>query len=554
MYNNCSYLNTLSLWPPSAAIGAFLVTFCASLSNLIGASRVLEAVAKDVLFGPFLNFVTKGTIKDNPVAAVIVTWLLVQLFLLLGSLNTIAQLSSVLFLLSYGSVNLSCLGLDLASAPNFRPTFSYFSWHTSLAGLVGTTAMMLLISPIFSAVSILLCLSLVLALNLLSPLRGNTNWGSISQALLFHQVRKYLLLMDPRKAHVKFWRPQILLLVQNPRTACSLIDFVNSLKKGGLYVIGNVQIQNDEEPTTVAGDPCLAHYPYWLSLVDHLQVKAFVELTMAPNVREGVQHLVRISGIGAMKPNTILMGFKDGAYHANEFASSTFSTMLFEGIFPSVEPVPMDTNHTVAKTEYVAVIKDCLKLEKNVGLCKNFQSLNRSYLKKGSSKNSEHRKFFLDVWLVDFFQPGETDITDTTSLFILQLSYIVNLVPRWKKLSIRAFVMTQHEDESQPKEKLKRMLELLRIRAETHVLQLQMKSTATLTSPYFKSISELVKRRSTETAVIFLYMPCLPDHPSQYPAYLDALTDLTNQWPPTLDCQRSFTSYVNDTVAHKISH
>ena len=60
-----------------------------------------------------------------------------------------------------------------------------------MVGLIGTSTMMFFISPIFSAVAILLCLSLILALNFYSPLR-DANWGSISQALIFHQVSRRL--------------------------------------------------------------------------------------------------------------------------------------------------------------------------------------------------------------------------------------------------------------------------------------------------------------------------------------------------------------------------
>lgn len=310
LQNNYLFLMPVNVFPMFVAVGILTATFSTALSNLIGSSRVLEAVAKDRIYGSFLDFVTAGTYKKNPIVAVLISYVLVEGILLIGSLNLIAQINSVLFMLSYMATNLACLGIEITGAPNFRPTFKYFTWHTCFSGLVGTILMMFVINAIYSLLCIILCLILIICLHIFSPISQKTDSGSISQALMFHQVRKYLLMLDSRKDHVKFWRPQMLLLVSSPRTACPLIDFVNDLKKGGLYVIGHVKV-GDYSETETESDPTLEEYGKWLQLIDHVKVKAFAEVTMARTIREGVQHLIRISGMGAMKPNTVVLGFYD---------------------------------------------------------------------------------------------------------------------------------------------------------------------------------------------------------------------------------------------------
>ena len=212
---------------------------------------------------------------------------------------------------------------------------------------------------------------------------------------------------------MKFWRPQILLLVTNPRSAIPLIDFVNDVKKGGLYVLGNVRVG---ELDRFEEDPCNKELPNWVNLVDNLKIKAFVELTLSSTIKDGIYNLIRLSGLGGMKPNTVIMGFYDASapedllknrvfsrrrkmlnYGLNSTRYCTsFQTALnnygFEELRKEEEPKRLDLEG------YVELIRNTLKLKKNLCIARKFNILSKeTLLAKGRGQ------FYIDVWPVRIF-------------------------------------------------------------------------------------------------------------------------------------------------------
>ncbi|KAL3090371.1 hypothetical protein niasHS_006823 [Heterodera schachtii] len=564
----------ISSVPSLIMLGIFVATFFSSMSNLIGASRVLTRFAQDKLFGALLRPATiEVGSKRNPIISVIISWVCVVMVLMIGAMNRIAKITSILFLLSYMGVNIATLALELTSAPNFRPNFKYFSWHSCALGAISTVVMMLIIDASMSAVAVVILMLLIMILHYQAPIGS---WGSISQALIYHQVRKYLLLLDVRKEHVKFWRPQVLLLVNRPATCCSLMDFVNDLKKSGLYVVGHVQKgQMNAEGTTM--DPLQQVYPYWLSLMDYLKLKAFVELTLAENVRNGIQQLIRLSGLGAMKPNTVVLAFHEldssetALTEAHLLKDLKFSKIgraeVVEYFNTNDNGNSYTENALKAKqrldgVEYVQILNDVVNLNKNLCVARHFGPFEREFV----LRQSERR--FIDVWPSHLFKQSDAGKTnedglptapgmglrwDNSSLFVLQLACILSMSSKWRSAILRVHICVNSLQDMHHQElQLKAMLEQLRIKAKSvmvpwdHVVQHLDKTTKSsggssaaditdYSEKFVRAVNETIQRNSSSAAVCFLNLPLPPPtNSNKSEQYLSKLRLLTDALPPTL--------------------
>ncbi|KAJ8267158.1 hypothetical protein GJAV_G00139210 [Gymnothorax javanicus] len=561
------FLQRINVWPPFVIIGVYCASLSAAMCSLIGASRILHALALDQLFGLPLAPAAVTSKSGNPWVAVLYTWALVQGVVFAGQLNFIAGLVTVFYLLAYAAVDLACLALEWASAPNFRPTFQFFSWHTCLLGILSCLVMMFVINPFYSSASIVVLLLLLLILHYRSP---TSSWGYISQALIFHQVRKYLLMLDVRKEHVKFWRPQVLLMVANPRSSCQLITFINQLKKGGLYVLGHVQLGDLD---LLPSDPVQPQYTFWLSLVDKLGVKAFVDLTLSLSVRQGTQHLLRITGLGGMKPNTLVLGFYDTSVpddyflqdpvfcpgsrgQASSKGSDEFGVDLASLLahFPPVRG--SECPRSLSATEYVGIISDAIKMGKNVCLGRYFCQLEGEW----AAPRSDGSGATVDVWPLNLLHPERGGRVDICSLFLLQMACVLNMAPRWRRAKLRIFLCVEAGlgDQSwMVKEgRLRDLLGKLRIRASIKTvpwdavvkLRREAKEPSYCTpgagdfretppddeAGFLSGVNRLLVEHSAQAAVRFLYLPRPPGDSSQSQPYLAQLEAVTRNLGPTL--------------------
>jgi potassium/chloride transporter 9 len=267
---NFSFFQEASGYPMVVIVGVLVSCFSSGLGALFGASRILQAIARDDLFPPLKIMAQGTTVGDEPRNAVILTAVITQVFICFGDLDVIAPICTSFFCLAYAAVNLTCFLLQVTGVPNFRPSFRHHSWHLALIGAVLNIGVMIYLNAMYAVISLLiLCCIFVYLYIAGSP----KSWGDISQALIYHQVRKYLLRLDARKAHTKYWRPSILLLTNS--IDCAEAKLCNNLKKGGLYIVGSV-IPGPFDANS--HQRCGDKYNEWLGHIFQTKLKAIPEV------------------------------------------------------------------------------------------------------------------------------------------------------------------------------------------------------------------------------------------------------------------------------------
>ncbi|XP_066184529.1 solute carrier family 12 member 1 isoform X3 [Sylvia atricapilla] len=304
LMNNFQVMSMVSGFGPLITAGIFSATLSSALASLVSAPKVFQALCKDNVYKG-LEFFAKGYGKNNePIRGYVLTFVIAMAFILIAELNTIAPIISNFFLASYALINFSCFHASYAKSPGWRPAFRYYNMWVSLFGALLCCGVMFVINWWAALITYAIELFLYIYVTYKKP---EVNWGSSTQALYFVNALDSALALTTVEDHVKNFRPQCLALTGAPMVRPALLDITHTFtKNNGLCICCEVYT-GPRKLCVKEMNSGMEKKQAWLTKNKR---KAFYAAVAADSFRDGVKSLLQASGLGRMKPNTLVIGFK----------------------------------------------------------------------------------------------------------------------------------------------------------------------------------------------------------------------------------------------------
>ncbi|XP_048018933.1 solute carrier family 12 member 7 isoform X1 [Megalobrama amblycephala] len=413
-------------WPSSwvIVIGSFFSCCGAGLQSLTGAPRILQSIARDGIM-PFLQVFGHSKANGEPTWALLLTAAICEIGILIASLDAVAPILSMFFLMCYLFVNLACAVQTLLRTPNWRPRFKFYHWSLSFLGMSLSLSLMFVSSWYYALVVILIA---GCTYKYIEYRGAEKEWGDGIRGLSLNAARYALIKLEEAPPHTKNWRPQLLVLlkldsdlgVKHPR----LLSFTSQLKAGkGLTIVCSVL-----EGTYMArgADAKLSEQNIKAAMAKE-KTKGFCHVVVSSNQRDGFSHLIQSAGLGGMKHNAVLV-----AWPANWKQSES----------------------SLSWKNFIETIRETTEAHQALLVAKNIDTFptNQDRLAEGT----------IDVWWI---------VHDGGLLMLLP--FLLRQHKVWRKCKMRIFTVAQMDDNSiQMKKDLQMFLYHLRLDAKVEVVEM----------------------------------------------------------------------------------
>lgn len=156
--SNYTIMIDKAAWGPPVLAGLLGATFSSALSSLVGAPRILQALAQHKII-PASGWLSTKTKGGEPRNALFLTGAIILGALMLRDLNAVAPLIALFFLVTYAMINVVVFMEQSMKLVSFRPLFR-IPRFVPLIGAVGCIFAMLVVNPTFTLVAVAVVLAI----------------------------------------------------------------------------------------------------------------------------------------------------------------------------------------------------------------------------------------------------------------------------------------------------------------------------------------------------------------------------------------------------------
>ena len=411
-------MSKIAWWGPIIPIGLACATISSALGSILVAPRTLQALASDRIFpiDRANTLLARNTKKNNePKNATLVTALIAILFVSVGNVNSVAEIISMFFMVTYGAICSISFLQHFAADPSYRPSFRS-KWYISLLGAVLCVYLMFRMNALYAFAALLVMTVTYLGITYFQ--KDRQGMVKIFQGVIFQLSRQLqVFLQKADKEDEDNWRPSVICISRDSFVRQSAFDLMRwmSHRYGFGTYIHFINGYFSKESNIKAK----AELKRLIKSAGLSRSNVYIDTMISPSYTTAIAQSVQLPSVSGKETNMFLF---------------EFSKLHMENLDDIIENLPL--------------VKAA-----------NFDICILASSEKGFGYKSQ-----IHIWIT----PSDFN---NASLMIL-LAYVFLGHPEWKNAQIKIFALFPQAELSEQKQKLLSLIKTGRLPISAHNIEL----------------------------------------------------------------------------------
>ncbi|MDC1105178.1 amino acid permease [Prolixibacteraceae bacterium] len=324
-------MSDIAIWGPIIPIGLAAASMSSALGSIMIAPRTLQAIGADGIFSndKINSWIAKSRPTDKePINASYFTIAIAMVFVVVGDVNFVAEIISMFFMITYGTICLISFLEHFAADPAYRPTFRSH-WIISLIGTIASFWVMFKMNLPYAAMSLLFMG--IIYFMITRNKNEKRGFNKLFRGVIFQVSRELQVFAQraDRGSREEGWRPFAICISSDTFKRRGAYDFMRwlSYKYGSgtyiHYIKGFLNEKTRDESQDVL--------QRLLRLTSVVKSRVYLDTIISPSYTSAIAQVVQLSGISGRGNNLILFEYSRNSIDNLQDTLSNYELMVSSG-------------------------------------------------------------------------------------------------------------------------------------------------------------------------------------------------------------------------------